>query len=59
MRKVADVKMPELVEHEITIKVADRQLEILENRAKELGLNTNGLRAIYGRVVSAFRKERD
>ena len=33
------MRMPELVEHEITIKVADRQFEILENRAKELGLS--------------------
>lgn len=35
--------MPELVEHEITIKVADRQLEILENRARELGLSKEEL----------------
>ena len=37
------MKMPELVEHEITIKVADRQLELLENRAKELGLSKEEL----------------
>jgi hypothetical protein len=37
------MKMPELVEHEITIKVADRQFEILENRAKEIGLTKEEL----------------
>ena len=37
------MKMPELVEHEITIKVADRQFELLENRAKELGLSKEEL----------------
>jgi len=37
------MEMPELVEHEITIKVAERQFEILENRAKELGLSKEEL----------------
>lgn len=37
------MKMPGLVEHEITIKVAERQFEILENRAKELGLTKEEL----------------
>ncbi|MBD3183403.1 hypothetical protein GF312_13985 [Candidatus Poribacteria bacterium] len=35
--------MPELVEHEIIIKVADRQFELLENRAKELGISKEEL----------------
>ncbi len=33
------MKASELAEHEITIKVADRQFEILEDRARELGLS--------------------
>ena len=37
------MKMPELAEHEITIKVADRQFEILEDRARELGLSKEEL----------------
>lgn len=37
------MKMPELIEHEITIRVADRQFEILKNRAKELGLTKEEL----------------
>ena len=48
--------MPELVEHEITIKVADRQLEILENRAKELGLSKEELIKRY--IAEAIGAER-
>ena len=39
--------MAKLVEHEITIKVADRQFEILESRAKELGLSKEELAKRY------------
>lgn len=49
------MKMPELVGHEITIKVADRQFEILENRAKELGLSKEELVKRY--VAEAIGEE--
>ena len=49
------MKMPELVEHEITIKVADRQFEVLENRARELGLSMEELIKRY--VAEAIGEE--
>ena len=49
------VKMPELAEHEITIKVADRQFEILEDRARELGLSKEELIKRY--IAEAIGEE--
>lgn len=49
------MNMPELAGHEITIRVADRQFEILENRAKELGLSKEELVKRY--VAEAIGEE--
>lgn len=43
------------MEHEITIKVTDRQFEILENRAKELGLTKEEL--VKGYLAEAVSEE--
>jgi len=51
-----NVKMSKLTEYEITIKFADRQLELLENKAKALGLSKEELIKIY--VVEGIGKDR-
>jgi hypothetical protein len=54
-KKGGDMKMSELIEHEITIRVADRQFEILENRAKKLGLSKEELIKRY--ITEAIDEE--
>jgi hypothetical protein len=50
------METPELVEHEITIKVTDCQFEILGNRARELGLTKEELVKHY--VAEAIGDEK-
>jgi hypothetical protein len=38
---------PEVMEYEISVKVASKQLEFLESRAKELGMSKEELAKLY------------
>lgn len=49
---------PEVSDHEISVKVAGRQLEFLENRAKELGISKEELVKLYiAKVIDAEREQ--
>ena len=50
------MKIPESAEHEIIVKIADRQFELLENKAKELGLSKEELVKRY--IAEAVGGER-
>ena len=49
---------PEVLDHEISVKVAGQQLEFLENRARELGVSKEELIKLYiAKAIDAEREE--